>query len=208
MGGRWAGTPAWAGTPLMCCARCHGMGSRRCRVSTASPRTSAPLTALRPARPAPPPLPACLLPACRGVTACEWLDCGSPGLVAGSLMIPSRGKLLMRLFDLATGRCLRASCCDVPPPNLPMEVGGTGAAVRCNTMQYNGTMRAGWLAGVCLRGRYACRWCRCWCCSCRGPVAPVPTPRPCLPQPAHLLAPPARLLTFSPAPCPRADAIQ
>ena len=140
-------------TDVLCRLSWYGLPTQRCRVSTASPRTSAPLTALRPARPAPPPLPACLLPACRGVTACEWLDCGSPGLVAGSLMIPSRGKLLMRLFDLATGRCLRASCCDVPPPNLPMEVGGTGAAVRCNTMQYNARWPAGWgvpAGAVCL----------------------------------------------------------
>ena len=113
-------------------------------------------TSIRPHCPAL-PLPACppaYLPACRGVTACEWLDCGSPGLVAGSLMIPSRGKLLMRLFDLATGRCLRASCCDVPPPNLPMEVRGGDVAVRCSAdaVQCSAGWLAGWLAGLCLLG--------------------------------------------------------
>ncbi|KAL4422825.1 hypothetical protein ABPG75_009022 [Micractinium tetrahymenae] len=49
----------------------------------------------------------------RGVTPCDWLDMSS-GLLAGSLMIPSQNRLIMRLFDVSSGRCLRASSCNVP----------------------------------------------------------------------------------------------
>ncbi|KAL4448863.1 hypothetical protein ABPG77_007580 [Micractinium sp. CCAP 211/92] len=49
----------------------------------------------------------------RGVTPCDWLDMSS-GLLAGSLMIPSQNRLIMRLFDVSSGRCLRASSCVVP----------------------------------------------------------------------------------------------
>jgi hypothetical protein len=42
----------------------------------------------------------------------EWLDMGG-GLVAASLMVPSQGRLVVRLFDLATGACLRASALDL-----------------------------------------------------------------------------------------------
>ncbi len=52
------------------------------------------------------------LPFHRRITPCEWLDM-SGGLIAGSLMVPSQGRVIMRLFDLATGRCLRATSCVV-----------------------------------------------------------------------------------------------
>ena len=35
-------------------------------------------------------------------------------MIAGSLMVPSRQRLVMRLFDLSSGRCVRASSCAVP----------------------------------------------------------------------------------------------
>ncbi|KAL4857432.1 Queuine tRNA-ribosyltransferase accessory subunit 2 [Chlorella vulgaris] len=46
----------------------------------------------------------------RRMTPAEYIDM-SGGLVAGSLMVPSQGRLIMRLFDLASGRCLRATSC-------------------------------------------------------------------------------------------------
>ncbi|PRW32830.1 hypothetical protein C2E21_8028 [Chlorella sorokiniana] len=57
----------------------------------------------------------------RGMTPCEWLDM-SGGMIAGSLMVPSQNKLLLRLFDLGTGRCLRASSCDLPQEDQPLQM--------------------------------------------------------------------------------------
>lgn len=50
--------------------------------------------------------------------------------MAGSLMVPSQGRLIMRLFDLASGRCLRATSCAMPgdePVSLLEWLVGCGA---------------------------------------------------------------------------------
>lgn len=66
----------------------------------------------------------------------------SGGLVAGSLMVPSQGRLLMRLFDLATGRCLRASSCA-----LPIDDGGVRRAGRVG-MAMHGCLGQGARGGL------------------------------------------------------------
>ena len=44
-----------------------------------------------------------------------------PDPFAIPLLLFAQNKLLLRLFDLGTGRCLRASSCDLPQEDQPVR---------------------------------------------------------------------------------------